>query len=113
MHTLFQDDASVDRLPRTNVVQCRARPAWVTVLAKHGSEADHTMTKGWTRRICAGVCACLCAGVVGAQDHPRLPCAERDKACIARTVLTHPVRHLAFWQSARAQALDARVGPAP
>ncbi len=42
-----------------------------------------------------------------------LPCAERDKACIVKTLKAHPMRRMAFWLQDRNRALDERAGPAP
>ena len=63
----------------------------------------------WRAAIVAGV-----AIVVGvALLRPSLQCVERDKACAAKTLASHPVRRMAFWQHDSDRALEQRVGPAP
>ena len=63
-------------------------------------------------------CACiaalsLCALAVCAPNPSGLPCAEKDKACVWRALMAHPVRNADFWKADRARPLAERIAPAP
>lgn len=47
------------------------------------------------------------------QDLPRLPCADKDKACALRKMKKHAVIKLDAWKATLAVPVGDRVGPAP
>lgn len=57
--------------------------------------------------------ALLVSASVTAQEAPRLPCSEADKACVAQATRHHAVHKRATWRADLARPLDARTGPAP
>ncbi len=43
----------------------------------------------------------------------KLPCAEKDKACLLKEAKKNPVRTLDFWAKQLAKPIGERIGPAP
>ena len=54
----------------------------------------------------------LAPPLVSAQDTPKLPCADKDKACASHAIRNHSVRKFDTWNAGRSMPVDQRITPA-
>jgi len=59
------------------------------------------------------VAALLAAQSASAQDVPKLPCADSDKACAQRALKHHAASRLGTWRMMLSMPVAERYGPAP